>query len=331
MTEYNCQYPLPLHENKMAELRKMNPPDFAIIGAPKCGTTALYTYLKERPDVFMPDLKEPHFFASDFGNYRRIQEWESYLEMFAAAPPGAILGEASVWYLFSEIAVPAIVEANPEVRIIVMLRDPVDMVQALHGQLVYALDEDEPDFERAWALQDARAAGRNIPRHCREPKHLQYRQVGCFAHQIERIYRHLSAQHVLILIFEEFARDTADAYREVLRFLDLPDCGRQTFERVNASHARRAPKLAHGIRDLLVLLGPAYTPAKRAFNAFGLRPGRALRQWNYRPQLRTPLTPRLRAELVAAFEDDVARLETLLERPLDVWRTGQSENRRRVL
>jgi Sulfotransferase domain len=300
----------------------MRIPDFFIVGAPKCGTTALYSYLKDRPDVFMPELKEPHFFASDFAAYRPIAERDLYLELFAAAAPDAMLGEASVWYLFSEVAVPDIMRANPAARIIVMLRNPVDMVHALHGQLLHALDEDVTDFERAWALQQARTAGRDMPRHCRESRHLQYRAVASYAAQIERLRQHVPQEQVLVLLYEDFAGDTAAAYAETLRFLGLPQDGRQSFERVNASRARRSRLLATALRDLVALLGPTFVPARRALNAVGLHPGRAVVRWNDRPQARTPLSPRLRAELVDAFREDVDRLEPLLGRSLDVWRAS---------
>jgi len=300
----------------------MRLPDLFIVGAPKCGTTALYSYLKERPDVFMPERKEPHFFASDFPTYRQVGERDAYLEMFAKAPPDALVGEASVWYLFSEVAVRDIMRANPSARIIVMLRNPVDMVHALHNQLLHALDEDVTDFEQAWALQEARAAGRNIPRHCREPRHLQYRAVGSYASQIERLRQHVPKKQALVLLYEDFARDPAGAYAEVLRFLGLPPDGRQDFARINASRVRRSRRLAEGVHDLVTTLGPAYGPIKRTVNALGLHPGRAVVRWNDRPQVRVPLSPRFRAVLADAFREDVDRLETRLARPLDVWRAA---------
>jgi hypothetical protein len=311
--------------------RPMRIPDFFIVGAPKCGTTALYSYLKERPDVFMPELKEPHFFASDFAAYRRITERDAYLALFAAAAPDAMLGEASVWYLFSEVALRDIMDANPAARIIVMLRNPVDMVHALHGQLLHAPDEDVPDFERAWALQESRAAGRDIPRHCREPRHLQYRVVGSFAAQIERLHQHVPQEQVLVLLFEDFARDTAAAYAETLRFLGLPQDGRQSFERINASRARRSRLLATGVRDLVGSLGPLFSPAKRTLNAIGLHPGRVVVRWNDRPQARAPLSARFRAELADAFREDVDRLEHLLGRSLDVWRSAWTRDAERAV
>ncbi len=174
--------------------------DFCIIGAPKCGTTALYAYLRDHPGVFMPEPKEPHYFCTDFPNYRKVRSCAAYRELFQAAPPGVLLGEASVWYLFSEVAVARILDDNPASRMIVMLRNPVDMVWALHAQLIHSLDEDVLDLETAWDLQAARAQGQHLPVHCREPKHLQYRAAGSYSHQLERLFRLVPRDRVLLLL-----------------------------------------------------------------------------------------------------------------------------------
>ena len=84
----------------------MGRPNFFIIGAPKCGTTALYEYLRTHPRVFMPQIKEPHYFAADFPTYRTIHTEPEYLRLFSPArPEQTAVGEASVFYLFSQVAV----------------------------------------------------------------------------------------------------------------------------------------------------------------------------------------------------------------------------------
>src|SRR5579871_6132354 len=77
-------------------------PDFFIVGAAKCGTTTLYAHLKGHPEVFMPDLKEPDFFGDDL--FQLTGDERSYLDLFAAAGPDVLAGEASALYLYSEVA-----------------------------------------------------------------------------------------------------------------------------------------------------------------------------------------------------------------------------------
>ena len=137
-------------------------PNFFILGAPKCGTTALSEYLREHPRAFVSQPKEPHYFCGDFDYYYAPgqRSEEHYLRLFDAATDDHLaVGEASVWYLYSADAARNIAAFDPATRVIVMLRNPVDLVPSLHSQLLYMLDEDEPDPARAWELQEARRRG----------------------------------------------------------------------------------------------------------------------------------------------------------------------------
>lgn len=298
----------------------MRIPDFFIVGAPKCGTTALYTYLSTHPDLFMPELKEPHYFSSDFPTYGQIKTPEEYGQLFADAPAHALLGEASVWYLYSEVAVSKIMALNPQAKTIVMLRNPVEMAHSLHFLLIHTLDEDIDDFAIAWERQGERAHGRQIPKHCREPKHLLYKDVCSFSAQLERLFGSVPLEQRLVLIYEEMAGDPGGTYRRVLDFLGVPDDGRTSFPRVNASASRKIGWLNVALRTLPKRIAPIYRPAKGLLNAFGVRPGVRLTAWNVKEQARSPLDPELRKRLAWEFAPDIDRLEALLGRSLDLWR-----------
>lgn len=140
----------------------MKKPDFFIVGAAKCGTTAMYEYLKEHPEIFMPeDAKEPNYFGSDM-NYKssRLTE-EQYLSLFSDAKNEKRIGEASVWYLYSKLAASEIKEFCPSARIIIMLRNPVDMLYSLHSELFYGADEDIEDFKTALNAEEVRKKERH--------------------------------------------------------------------------------------------------------------------------------------------------------------------------
>jgi hypothetical protein len=107
-------------------------PNFFIIGAAKCGTTSLSVWLGGHPQIFMSSMKEPHFFNND--DRQAIRTLDDYEALFWSATEEHIaIGEASVWYLSSADAVPAILQYQPEAKFIVMLRNPVEMAPALHG------------------------------------------------------------------------------------------------------------------------------------------------------------------------------------------------------
>src|SRR5687768_18118049 len=98
------------------------PPDFAIVGAPKCGTTALYTYLATHPGIAMSARKEPSFWSRDVDTSWRLKDRADYDAMWVDAPPGALRGEASPYYLQSRVAIPELLSARPDVRLIAMIR-----------------------------------------------------------------------------------------------------------------------------------------------------------------------------------------------------------------
>ena len=109
------------------------PPDFAVVGAPKCGTTALYTWLATHPGIAMSARKEPCFWSHDIATAGRIGDPAAYAALWDGAVPGALRGEASPVYLQSRVAIPELLAARPEVRLVAMIRNPVEMVASRHA------------------------------------------------------------------------------------------------------------------------------------------------------------------------------------------------------
>ncbi len=142
-------------------------PDFFIVGAPKCGTTAMTDYLGQHPEIGMCAQKETQHFATDL--YPRFEirsrhEWltqDEYMKLFEGAQNRKRLGEASVWYLYSSAAPREINEFSPAADIIVMLRNPLQALPSLHSQFVFMGIEPVEDFERALDLDEERERGRS--------------------------------------------------------------------------------------------------------------------------------------------------------------------------
>ena len=143
-------------------------PNFFIVGAPKRGTTSLSIYLGQHPNVFFCSPKEPYYFASDFPRHRVADNLTDYLSLFSAATAEHLaIGEGSAAYMYSTDAIPRIIEFNRHAKLIVMLRNPIDIAHAMHSQALFDADEDEEDFRTAWNLQSERELGRKVPRTCR--------------------------------------------------------------------------------------------------------------------------------------------------------------------
>jgi len=134
----------------------MRKPDFFIVGAPKCGTTALYRFLSQHPEIFLPKVKEVHFFGSDLYLPGYVPDTEKYLRLFANARDETRVGEASVWYLYSKVSAAEIKHFAPEASILIMLRNPVDMIHSLHSQLQYVGVERIKGFESAFMERPTR-------------------------------------------------------------------------------------------------------------------------------------------------------------------------------
>jgi hypothetical protein len=293
-------------------------PNFFLVGAPKCGTTALYQYLRSHPRIYMPAFKEPHYFARDLEAYRLIKTVSEYGRLFDAAQAGhSRIGEASVYYLRSSEAIPQIRAFDPEARIIAMLRNPVDMLHALHSQLLYVGEEREPDFERAWRLQGRRRRGRDIPARCREPLLLQFEELGRLGAQVERLLAVFPAAQVKLVLYEDFTAGPQTVYAEVLEFLGIPHDGSAAFPRINDNKRARSGWIKGALRKP----PPVLRNAVRAWK--GVVGGERVAQLKSRlvrlntvREARPPLSAEFRAELVATFRNDVDRLSELLQRPL---------------
>ena len=303
----------------------MRIPDFFIIGAPKCGTSAIYRYLQAHPDIFMPAKKEPHFFSLDLPGRRDITEEQDYSELFETAPRSASVGEGSATYLFSEVAVQEIMKRNPAARLIAILRNPVDAAHSYHSERLYNLSEHIDDFEKAWRLQEERAHGRFISEHCRDPKLLQYRNVFSYFPQVKRFFDLVPEHQRLLIIFEEFRENPRVSYKGILDFLGLQDDGRREFPTVRANKTRRNRRLAEWQRTLASASPGWFRRLKDAANAVGIRPKELINRFNAKQKARSPLDPRFRRQLACEFAPDVRELERLLGRRLDCWRDFRSD------
>jgi hypothetical protein len=298
----------------------MRLPDFYIVGAPKCGTNSLFYYLRSHNRIFMPGIKEPQFFCSDFPDIRQVKSYRSYLELFRNVPNTVVAGEASVWYLFSQTAIENILSANPKAKLIAMLRNPVDMCCSLHGQFLRGLREDESDFEKAWMLQELRAQGKKLPQYCPEPSHLQYRSVASFSSQIERLKRIVPASQQKVIIFEDFIADPKKHYESTLSYLGVPTDQRTVFPAVN--EGRQLLDIWIKVLSAIsaVVPHPMGLRVKQIANDIGIRPMEILNNFATVKSKRPPLNPAFRRELLREFEADIRTLEELLGRSLSIWR-----------
>lgn len=286
----------------------MQRPNFFILGAPKCGTTSLAAWLGEHDRIYMPAMKEPHFFNTDGPPMTRSRT--HYERLFADAGPSHLaVGEASTGYLSSRNAVAEILAYAPEARFVVCLRNPVEMAVSLHEQRVFEGKEHIADFRTAWRLQEERRRGRAMKPWSQS---LVYGDTCALGTQMERLYARVGRNRVLPLLLDDMRRDPAAVYREVLGFLAVPDDGRRDFPVHNAAKERRYPGLNHLTRFAAA--------AKRRLGIYrGLGLLNLIDSSNTRQRPRSPVSADLRQELADYFRPEVTRLSALLARDLAHW------------
>jgi hypothetical protein len=285
-------------------------PNFFLIGAPKCGTTALSEYLRQHPSIEFSNPKEPAFFCTDYRypdalTYRDEQD---YLERcFGHCQDKNLLaiGEGSTTYFYSVTAIPNILEFQPDAKIIVMLRNPLDMVPALHAQKLLALEEDVKDFQEAWFLAEKRQRTGQVSQYCVDPKLLDYPRLGMLGENLQRIFSQIPAEQRMVILFEDFLADTRKVYTEVLEFLGVPDDGRSEFAIFNQRREIKHPFLYRfGFKPpaaLLRLVGVV----KGIFGIKSLGVLAGLQNLASQPVKTKTLTPDMRELLLAEFSTDI--------------------------
>lgn len=297
-------------------------PNTFIVGAPKSGTTSLYEYLEDHPDIYMSPVKEPAFFSTDVVGGKRKRDaygdLDQYLGLFAKARDEKRVGEASAVYLMSEQAPRLIHAFEPSARIIVMLRNPVDVLYSLHNERVSSRIEEISDFEEAMAADAARRAGRRL-RPGANSAWSVYRNLVQFGQQLERWFDVFDRAQVHTIVFDDFAHDTAGEFRRTLEFLGVePDYQPASFATRRASHRTRGGPISALVRNPV-----AKWVAHKAVPAV-LGQGSASRLvWQFRqsrlnrkPHARPELKPELRLALEEELTPDVQRLSELVGRDL---------------
>jgi hypothetical protein len=296
----------------------MRVPDFFIVGAHKSGTTALYEMLRRRPQIFMPDLKEPRFFASDLrphfqpsGSERYPQTLEDYLALFAPAGPEQRVGEASPSYLRSRVAARAIAELQPSARVIAILREPASFVRSLHYQLVQEHVESERDLARAFTSEAIVRGGERV---------LRYSDHVHYVEQLRRYDAVFPPEQMLVLIYDDFRADNEGTMRRVLRFLDVDDGGAIERLEANPTVRLRSPRASRAMRALYAGRGPIARTANAAAKTLTTKTVRTRAAGAIRRHIvygdPEPPDDRVMSELRGRFAGEVVALSEYLRRDL---------------
>lgn len=282
-------------------------PHFFVVGAPRTGTTALFEYLGQHPQIFLPRFKEAMYFGSDLP-YDRRRSLDEYLALFADAGDAVRVGEVSTAYLYSRTAASEIREFNPEARIVIPLREPVTVMHAVHSLAIWMGFEPIHDFAAALEAQERERRGEQPPVKRGGLPH--YRDIVDFADHVARYLDAFGRERVHVIVFDDWVADTPGAYRQLLEFLEVDPSFAPNLEVVNPNRQPRNQRL----HDLLVRRASRLAPArvrpkvKYVFNQLTTREAR-----------REPIDPGLATSLRAEFAPKIERLAKLIDRDLSAW------------
>ncbi len=299
----------------------MKKPNLFIVGEPKCGTTSLHEYLGQHPDIFMCDPKEPGHFAMDLQKekydytgayFNKFIRAERYLQLFKDAKDEKVVGEGSTAYLVSKVAAKLIYEFNPSAKIIIMLRNPVDLLYSFHSQLVVNFDEPVKDFKKAILLEKERRKGKNIPKACRRPSLLYYSERAKFTEHINRFMKYFPRNQIKFIIYDDFKKDTKKTYLDVLDFLGVRQDFIPEFEIINPNKETRL-----ALPRKIVMRLQVKDPLKKVlpesiFNSLT----RSFHNVVFRHGPRPKMDPVFEKELMKSLKPEVVSISRLLKRDL---------------
>jgi len=263
----------------------------------------------------MPRRKEPTYFGSDLPPRPPALDERAYLGLFEGVSDQPAVGEASVWYLYSDSAAEEIRRFAPDARIVIMLREPASFIASLHAHLLFVGQEDLTDLAAALAAEPERAQGNRLPAGVWWPGTLQYRRLARYTGFVARYLDVFGRERVRVVVHEEMLADPGQTLAGVLSYLDVDPSFRPQPATVNTSarraRSRRLQRLITSPRfDTAVgrLGGSAHHLLSRSLVRLNTTVGQSA-------TIDAALLGRLRSELA----DERPRLESLLDRELSVW------------
>lgn len=270
-------------------------PNFLLVGAVKSGSTSLYFWLKQHPEIFMSPVKEPCYFLPNHSYYLRLKQhpeifyflpgrgydnWGDYVNLFSNAVDKKAIGEASVDYLYCPESPQRILDELGRVRILISLRNPVDRAYSLYLMMVREGYELMDTFENALTVEELRFNSKEFQEKCTFyfPDYLYFRS-GLYYQQVKRYIDTFGKDRVMIILFDDMVSNPIHTYKHICRFLQVddsftPDLGhyhkaayphslrlqrflRNKFLRDPFSHHLLSVNFRERIRDALITLNAA--------------------------------------------------------------------------
>lgn len=301
----------------------MTMPNFFIIGAQKAGTTSLYHYLKQHPQIYMSPVKEPFFFNHEIDeNGRSIREkWggpghvrnpkfasiEEYSALFDGVTGEKAFGEASVLYIYAPGTAERIKGYVPEARIVALLRNPADRAYSSFLNAVRGGREPQSEFAQVLREEDDRI---------RDNWHyiFRYRDRGCYYEQLKPYYEVFGRERVGVWLYEDMKDAPVDVVQSVFRFLGVDD--RFVPDTSSRHNPATVPKNA-AARNVIRFMNTTLPIVRKV-----IPPASKVRKIVQRRVLTDDLPkmdPKIRRELLDWYKEDIMKTQKLIGQDLLAW------------
>ncbi len=279
-------------------------------------------YLDQHPDIYFTERKEPFFFSNDLPHANAITDEQAYLDLFKDGAGQRFRGEGSTWYLYSSQAAKAIKEAAPDARVIIMLRDPIDLIISQFQYNIINGNEDIEDIEQALSAEPERLAGRMIPKSNRIAAALHYTEMVNFAPQIKRYLNQFGRNRVHVILFQDLKDDAEACVHGVFDFLDVPAGIELDLTPENETAKQTTRRLGGLYRTMITkkgLMGQAKKILPEPIKAGVWSVLDQLNRSDSRPVKKPTLSPALRQAISEKLRPGIGQLAEMLETDLSDW------------
>ncbi|MBU2877830.1 sulfotransferase family protein [Aliiglaciecola lipolytica] len=301
----------------MREL-KSSYPNLFIVGAPKSGTTAMARHLVAHPGIYTPLQKEFTYFGKDLVRYAELITEKAYLKWFEAWKDEKYALDASPFYLYSDSAPREFLEKSPDAKIIIMLRNPVEVAYSMYFEALFGNREDAKTFEEAWELESKRLQGECMPTNARLEYTTRYQSLGLYSSHITHYRNIFGADNVHIILFDDFKDNNQVCYEKLLDFLGLPYIYPESFKVHNPSKIARSPKLTHFVTTPPKWMGTVGSFILPKTTRWKIRD--FIKNKNMKIVDKPKIAPATKAMLQAHYAEEIVELENLLDRSLSQWK-----------
>ena len=290
---------------QMLEENRQILPNLLLVGAAKSGSSLLANCLGQHPEIYMSPVKEPFYFVPNCG----VDSFEEYISLFKNSESAKIRAEASTGYLYSENAALAIKKTLPNTKIMIILRNPIDMAFSFWAFNSRRGNETD-SFETAITTQKQRFSQEFMKTCVGWPYSYLYIERAKYYQQVKRYIDLFGRDRVNVIIFEEFLQDPTKSFSEIFNFLEVDQNFKPTIKRVNSGGVMR-------FKQIEQLLQKDFPVIKNIFPLVWRDKIRIfLRDLNVKTGEKPVLSAKMRHQLTAVFDEDVKSLESLLGREL---------------